>query len=99
MPVTHFAIAAGRQPITFGTERQRMHHGAMRHARFVVKARLEQLRVGQLTCELFGGDVVNENLVGAGAGGEVAIRRERDGVNWIQSFRQRLPFDGPDDVR
>ena len=42
--------------------------------------------------------MVEENLIRAGAGGELAIGRDRHGVDWVESLRQWLPLDRTDDV-
>ena len=74
-----------------------MHHRPMCHSRFGVKAGLDQLRIGQEARELLGREMINKDLIRAGAGGELAVRRERNGVDRIQPLGQWLPFDGPDD--
>ena len=52
-----------------------------------------QSRVGQAGHKLCRREVVNEDLIGTGAGGELAVWRQCHGVNRIQRRGQGPPFD------
>ena len=62
----------------------------------LVETGVNQLRIGQPTDELSGGEAIKENLIGARAGGELTVGCERHGVDRIQRVGQRLPLDRPD---
>ena len=93
-PQLHFAESAGSKHGTVRVEGQGMYQVAMRDAGFV--SALQHLGIRPAGHQLRRGEVVNENLIGPGAGGELAVRRQAHGVNRVQSSRQGLPFDGSD---
>ncbi len=78
-----------------GENRKGVHEVAMGDAR--LGTAFDQLRIGQARDQLCRREVVNEDLVGAGASGELSVGRERDRENWIQAFGKRLPLNGAGD--
>ena len=97
-PEFHLTIGARGEEVGVGAEGERVHDGAVRNTCFVVEAGVDQVRIGEPANELLGWQMVDENPVGARAGGELAVGRDRYGVNRIQPLGQRLPFDGSGDA-
>src|SRR5881396_3681390 len=68
-----------------------MHQVAMSHARPGIKSGLKQLWVGQPSNQLLGGNLIDENLIGARASSKLALWSQRHRINRVQPLRQRLP--------
>ena len=49
-------------------------------------------RIGKSRDQPTGRQMVDENLIRATAGGPLAVFAHRDGVDWVDTRRQRLPM-------